>query len=128
MELIIMRSLTLNFYTDPGHGWAKVNKKVLNDLGIAEDISAYSYMRGDYAYLEEDCDLGRLMAAAQAAGINLKLREQCSRERSSKIRSYRPYRTYTQAAAAEAALKARIRAQGCSLDFIENRMIIKVIG
>jgi hypothetical protein len=28
----------------------------------------------------------------------------------------------------EAALKARIRAQGCSLDFIENRMIIKVIG
>ena len=122
-----MRSLTLNFYTDPGHGWAKVNKKVLNDLGIAEQISAYSYQRGDYAYLEEDCDLARLMAAAQAAGITLKLREQCSRERSSKIRSYRPYRTTTQAAAWEEALKAKIRAQGASVEFIANQLIIKAI-
>jgi hypothetical protein len=31
-------------------------------------------------------------------------------------------------AQAEATLKAKIRAQSCSLDFIENRMIIKVIG
>ena len=31
-------------------------------------------------------------------------------------------------AAAEEALKAKIRAQGCSLDFINNRMIIKVIA
>jgi hypothetical protein len=127
MEGFKMRSLTLNFYTDPGHGWAKVNKKVLNDLGIAEQISAYSYQRGDYAYLEEDCDLARLMAAAQAAGITLKLREQCSRERSSKIRSYRPYRTTTQAAAWEEALKAKIRAQGASVEFIANQLIIKAI-
>jgi hypothetical protein len=87
-----MRSLTLNYYQDPGHGWVKVNKKVLNDLSIADDISAYSYMRGDFAYLEEDCDLSRLMAAAQAAGITVKLREYCSRERSSKIRSYEAYK------------------------------------
>ena len=122
-----MRSLTLNFYTDPGHGWAKVNKKVLNDLGIAEQISAYSYQRGDFAYLEEDCDLARLMAAAAAAGVTVKLREHCSRERSSKIRSYRPYRTDTQAAAWEAALKAKIAAQGCSVDFMNKHLIIKAI-
>jgi hypothetical protein len=122
-----MRSLTLNFYTDPGHGWAKVNKKVLRDLGIAEQISAYSYQRGDFAYLEEDCDLSRLMAAAQAAGITVKLREYCSRERSSKIRSYRPYRTDTQAAAWKAALKAKIRAQGASVEFMDRHLIIKAI-
>ena len=121
------RSLTLNFYTDPGHGWAKVNKKVLNDLGIAEQISAYSYQRGDFAYLEEDCDLARLMAAAAAAGITIKLREHCSRERSSKIRSYRPYRTTTQAAAWEAALRAKIAAQGASVQFLNNHLIIKAI-
>jgi hypothetical protein len=121
------RSLTLNFYTDPGHGWAKVNKKVLIDLGIAEQISAYSYQRGDFAYLEEDCDLSRLMAAAQAAGITVKLREYCSRERSSKIRSYRFYRTDTQAASWEAALKAKIRAQGASVEFMDKHLIIKAI-
>lgn len=122
-----MRSLTLNFYTDPGHGWAKVNKKVLNDLGIAEQISAYSYQRGDYAYLEEDWDLSQLMTAARAAGIDLKFKQFNCRERSSKIRSYRPYRTDTQAAAWEAALKTKIAAQGCSAEFINKHLIIKAI-
>lgn len=122
-----MRSLTLNFYTDPAHGWAKVNKKVLNDLGIAEQISAYSYQRGDFAYLEEDSDLSCFMAAAAAAGVTVKLREHCSRERSSKIRSYRPYRTDTQAASWEAALKAKIAAQGCSSEFMDKHLIIKAI-
>jgi hypothetical protein len=122
------KTMTLQYYTDPGHGWAKVNRQVLVDLGIAEDISAYSYMRGDFAYLEEDCDLARLMAAAAAAGITIKLREQCSRERSSKIRSYRPYRTTTPAASWEAALRAKIAAQGASVQFLNNQLIIKAIG
>jgi hypothetical protein len=121
------RSLTLNFYTDPGHGWAKVNKKVLIDLGIAEQISAYSYQRGDFAYLEEDWDLGQFMSAAHAAGIEIKLKQFNCRERSSKIRSYRPYRTDTQAAAWEDALKAKIRAQGCSVEFMDKHLIIKAV-
>ena len=45
-----------NFYSDPGHGWLKVEKAILRELGIADKISAYSHMRGDCAYLEEDCD------------------------------------------------------------------------
>jgi hypothetical protein len=118
------RSLTLNFYQDPGHGWVRVSMGLLHGLKIAEDISAYSYRREDYAYLEEDCDLSRLLTAAQAAGIEIKLRE-FHTNKQSKIRGYRPYRTQTQAAAWEAALKAKILEQGCSVDFLNNRVIVK---
>jgi len=119
------KTLTLPYYQDPGHGWVRVSVGLLHGLKIAEDISPYSYRRDDYAYLEEDCDLSRLLAAAAAAGITIKLRQFHTNKRS-KIRSYKSYRSPAQVT--EAALKARIRAQGCSLDFIENRMIIKVIG
>jgi hypothetical protein len=121
------RSLTLNYYQDPGHGWVRVSVGLLHGLKIAEDISAYSYRRNDYAYLEEDCDLSRLLTAAQAAGIEIKLK-QFHTNKQSKIRGYRPYRTETQAAAWEAALKARIQAQGCSVDFVNNQFIVKVIA
>jgi hypothetical protein len=121
------RSLTLNYYQDPGHGWVRVSVGLLHGLKIAEDISAYSYRRNDYAYLEEDCDLSRLLTAAQAAGIEIKLK-QFHTNKQSKIRGYRFYRTETQAAAWEAALKARIQAQGCSADFVNNQLIVKVIA
>jgi hypothetical protein len=119
------KTLTLPYYQDPSHGWVRVSVGLLHGLKIAEDISTYSYRRDDYAYLEEDCDLSRLLAAAAAAGITIKLRQFHTNKRS-KIRSYKSYRSPAQVT--EAALKARIRAQGCSLDFIENRMVIKVIG
>lgn len=121
------KSLTLNFYEDPGHAWARIAKSKLEKLGIADQISHYSYMRGEYAYLEEDCDLGLLFKTCDAAGINLKLKTFICRDRSSKIRSYAPYRTDAQAAAWEAALKAKIQAQGCSASFSNNQLIIRVI-
>ena len=49
-----MRQLNLNYFTDPGHGWVSVKIDVLKTLGIADQISHYSYMRGSSAYLEED--------------------------------------------------------------------------
>jgi len=51
------------FHTDPGHGWLEVPMSLLRDLGIADKISSYSYMRGDSAYLEEDCDAGLFVRA-----------------------------------------------------------------
>ena len=125
------KTLTLPYYQDPGHGWVRVSVGLLHGLKIAHEISPFSYRRNDYAYLEEDCDLSRLLTAAQAAGIEIKLK-QFHTNKQSKIRGYRPYLSAEQykalAAAHEAMIKAKIRAQGCSLDFIENRMIIKVIG
>jgi hypothetical protein len=85
-----MTKLTLNFYCDPGHGWAKIHKNWLELLGIADKISRYSYMRQNYAYLEEDCDLSTLYAAADKAGIEIRLKEYHT-NKTSKIRSYDNY-------------------------------------
>jgi hypothetical protein len=82
-----MRSLTLDYYQDPGHGWARVSVGLLHGLKIAHEITPYSYRRGSWAYLEEDCDLSRLLSAAAAAGINIKLRDHHTNKQS-KIRSY----------------------------------------
>lgn len=57
---------TFHFYSDPGHGWLKVPRKLLHDLNIANHITPYSYQRGDYVYLEEDSDLSRFMRAWNA--------------------------------------------------------------
>ena len=58
-----MENETFVFYSDPGHGWLRVPRKYLSNLGIAGMISQYSYVKGDYAYLEEDCDMGRFFDA-----------------------------------------------------------------
>jgi hypothetical protein len=86
-----MNKLSLNYYQDSGHGWVKVPIKTLVKLNIADTISFYSYMRKDYAYLEEDCDLGRLYAAADKAGIEIRLKEYHT-NKTSKIRSYDRYK------------------------------------
>jgi CTP:phosphocholine cytidylyltransferase-like protein len=44
------------FVSDAGHGWLTVTIEELIDLGIAEKISSYSYVKENIAYLEEDCD------------------------------------------------------------------------
>jgi hypothetical protein len=121
------KTMTLPYYQDPGHGWVRVSVGLLHGLKIAHLITPYSYRRGDHAYLEEDGDLSQLLTAAAAAGITVKLKQHHTNKQS-KIRSYAQYYTPITQAAVEEALKARIRAQGCSLDFINNQMIIKVIG
>ena len=87
-----MKTLTLNYYQDHGHGWVKVKLSLLKKLGIVEQISTYSYMRKDNAYLEEDCDLGKFYNALDNAGITLKLKSFVAREKRSKIRSYDYFR------------------------------------
>jgi len=45
------------FFTDDGHGWLEVPLLQLLQMGIAHEISRFSYMKGDYVYLEEDIDI-----------------------------------------------------------------------
>jgi hypothetical protein len=85
-----MKTLTLDYYQDPGHGWVKIHLDKLLWLGINKDISYFSYTRKDYAYLEEDCDLSKLIKACNDKGIVLKFREHNS-NRDSKIRNYQSY-------------------------------------
>lgn len=81
-----LTALTLTFHADPGHGWAAVPHSLLWELGIASDISPYSYVDESYAYLEEDCDFSVLMRALESKGFVLKLNEKHS-ENDSYIRA-----------------------------------------
>lgn len=88
-----METLNLNYFTDPGHGWVSVKRQTLVDLGIDNQISTYSYMRGSSAYLEEDCDLGLLYKVCDIKGIDIKLTAKHTNKRSP-IRSYAVYRSF----------------------------------
>ena len=48
---------TFTFYKTPGHGYLKVTKDDLVDVGVADKITDFSFVAKDGAiYLEEDCD------------------------------------------------------------------------
>ena len=84
------KQFTVTVYSDPGHAWAKVRKSVLTNLGIADKVSSYSYQRGEYAFLEEDCDLSLLMQALQSHGTKLCFVEKHT-DKQSRIRNYERY-------------------------------------
>ncbi len=79
---------SFDVYSDAGHGWIKVPFSILIELGIYEKISCFSYIRNNYAFLEEDCDASTLIGALTARGITPKFNEHIARERRSKIRGY----------------------------------------
>jgi hypothetical protein len=85
---------TFDFIADAGHGWAKVPRALLRDLGIEAQISHYSYQRGDWVYLEEDCDLSRFHIEYRTKyGIEPRYRERntSSRKQYSWVRNYPQY-------------------------------------
>jgi len=80
-------------YSDPDHGWCKVNRALLKKLGIADQVSSYSYQRKDAVYLEEDRDLGLLIKALKENGKTFEYQE-FNANKSSKIRGYHHYVNY----------------------------------
>jgi len=64
----------LAFIVDPGHGWLSVKTSDIQALGIAKDITSYSYRFNDRAYLEEDVDTGLFLEAAKKAGWEIKVK------------------------------------------------------
>ena len=84
-------SFKIKFYADPGHGWGAVKRKVLNDLGIANKITGYSYQKGKTVYLEEDCDLSTLVTALAVKGETVQYIEKHT-NKYSPIRSYDSYK------------------------------------
>jgi hypothetical protein len=85
-----MKKITLNYFTDPGHGWVKIKVDVLKKLGISDKISPFSYRNGDNAFLEEDCDCSVLIKELKDRGIEFKFVENHT-NKSSKIRNYYSY-------------------------------------
>lgn len=77
------------FHSDPGHGWLAVKLKELQELGIEDKISSFSYQKGATVYLEEDCDAGVFIEALKASGKQFQHRS--SFQEKTPIRSYNSY-------------------------------------
>lgn len=84
------KKITIPVYADPGHAWLKVPHKLLSEINLTASISCHSYKRGDFAYIEEDCDGQILTEALKKNGITFKFKE-FHTNKQSKIRSYIPY-------------------------------------
>ena len=56
----------LTYIQDPSHGWLSVSQKDILALGIADKISAYSYIDLNRIYLEEDSDMNIFLNAIQS--------------------------------------------------------------
>ena len=86
-----MKTFTIIVYNDPSHAWGKVKRKVLDNLGIADKVSSYSYQYKDNVYLEEDADL--LLVCRHLlfnTNVQIKFVEKHT-NRDSRIRSYERY-------------------------------------
>ena len=77
-------------YNDPGHGWMAVKRQELEELGILNQISSYSYQRGQTVYLEEDCDASLFIQTKKARGEELQIKDQHT-DHNSPIRSYESF-------------------------------------
>ncbi len=42
-----MKTFTIIVYNDPSHGWGKVKRQVLSNLGLADKVSSHSYQYKD---------------------------------------------------------------------------------
>lgn len=67
--------LTLDYIQDPGHGWIAADAGLIDCLGIADKISAFSYQDGPTVWLEEDCDAPLYLRALSRAGIAYRITE-----------------------------------------------------
>lgn len=81
---------TFQFFSDAGHGWMKVKRSQLEELGIEKEISNFSYERGEFVYLEEDRDAAVFCNAYESRfGMTPKFKTSCSNR--SRIRGYGSY-------------------------------------
>jgi len=82
---------TFIYYTDPGHGWVKVPVRLLNNIGIADKITSFSYYRNGFAFLERDTDMALLVNKLRQLNIEPKFKSQHT-DNLSKIRNYRSFK------------------------------------
>ena len=93
------KNVTINFYSDSAHGWAKVSINEIKELGIAKDITTYSYMdmTDDSVFLEEDYDLGLYINAIKEQygnDIDINFVDHKSREDQNGLSCIRDYPRY----------------------------------
>jgi hypothetical protein len=97
-----MKTQKLTFHCDRGHGWLEVPREDIDALGLANQISAYSYAmasthkRAGMVYLEEDCDASLYLDAAKAANWTIQIVEKYT-DTDSHIRNMARYTTESRA-------------------------------
>ncbi len=66
-----MKHIKMKHYSDDSHGWIAIKRSILEQLGLLDKISAYSYQSktGQTVYLEEDSDASKLVNALDAKGL-----------------------------------------------------------
>lgn len=78
-------------YSDQQYGWIRVKKKLIEELGIGDKISTFSYQRGEDVYLEEPLDANIFLSAYRKKIGELLFDEKHS-YRNSRIRGYKSYK------------------------------------
>jgi hypothetical protein len=82
------------FHSDAGHGWLAVKISLIKQLGLTYEISPYSYVKGQTAYLEEDSDRSKFVIAYRAKyGCEPEIDELPSKDRSP-IRSFERFEPF----------------------------------
>ena len=83
--------MKFTWYNDPAHGWLRVPIVAVVQVGASENITPYSYMHGQYAYLEEDQDASTFIKAwKEFTEDPIEFSERYT-DNPSKIRSYASY-------------------------------------
>lgn len=89
MDVLIRHGIakSYRFFSDPGHGWLRVEIAELIRLNLLDKITCYSYMKGKWAYLEEDCDASTFLKAKKNNHESYIIKES-NANNSSTIRTY----------------------------------------
>ena len=78
------------FFSDPGHSWLEVSFEEIAHLGLQDQITAWSYIKGPYLYLEEDYDAPLFLQAKKHAGEVVEYVE-VTADYNSPVRDYNHY-------------------------------------
>lgn len=126
-----MKKQKFTRYADGGHSWLKVPRKLIRELGIEEKISSCSYQFGEFAYLEEDCDMAIFFKALlnvtdlsyemvkESVDINTKYSD-----KRSKIRSYPNFVPNFKRVEWEEGKKVRLYSKEYTMQFINGKKVL----
>jgi len=84
-------TMKYRLFSDPGHSWLEVSLDELDELGIAQKITAWSYRKGTNVYLEEDCDAPLFLQTKKDITGEVTEYHEITSNYNSPIRGYRPY-------------------------------------
>jgi hypothetical protein len=72
-----MKTVTLNFYSTPSHGYLQVHKNLVNEIAVEATNSPYSFYNAKTGlfYFEEDCDASEVVTALRNLGYEINYAE-----------------------------------------------------